>query len=256
MSQVYNYNSKRKFSTSATFKVLDPWFITGIVDAESTFSISIRKLSKYKIGWYVEPSFTIGLDKKDLPLLESFKYTFGGIGSIMRQSEDCYVWRVSSLKDLINTVIPHFDKFTLHTQKRADFELFKQIVEMISQKKHLTIEGLQLIVDLKAALNKGLSDNLKLAFPNAIFATRPLFPDSSLLDPQWIAGFTTGEGCFYIDVFKSTTTKTGFQVRSRFILTQHVRDEKLMGSLVEFLGCGTVRVSEKAVYFIVSRFSD
>jgi len=66
-------------------KGLDPWFITGFVDAESTFSISIRKLSKYKVGWYVEPSFTIGLDKKDLPLLEWIKSTFGGIGSIMRQ---------------------------------------------------------------------------------------------------------------------------------------------------------------------------
>ena len=140
---MYNYNSKRKFSTSATFKVpkvLDNWYITGIMDAESTFLISIRKLSKYKIGWYVEPSFTIGLDKKDLPLLESIKSTFGGIGSIMRQSKDCYVWRVSSLKDLINTVIPHFNKFTLHTQKRADFELFKQIVEMINQKKQLTLK--------------------------------------------------------------------------------------------------------------------
>lgn len=39
---------------------------------------------------------------------------------------------------------------------------------MISQKKHLTTEGLQQIVNLKAALNKGLSDNLNLAFPNAI----------------------------------------------------------------------------------------
>ncbi len=29
-----------------------------------------------------------------------------------------------------------------------------------------------------------------------------------------------------------------------------------MRSLVDFLGCGTARVSEKAVYFIVSNFSD
>jgi len=78
------------------------------MDAESTFSIAIRKLSKYKLGWYVEPNFTIGLGKKDLPLLESIKETFGGVGSIMHQSEDCYVWRVSSLKDLTNTVIPPF----------------------------------------------------------------------------------------------------------------------------------------------------
>ena len=68
-----NQTFKRKFSSSAVVgkpKRLDPWFITGLVDADSTFTISIRKLSKYKAGWYVEPSFTIGLDKKDLQLLE------------------------------------------------------------------------------------------------------------------------------------------------------------------------------------------
>jgi hypothetical protein len=50
MPLTFNYDSKRKFSTSATSVVpkgLDPWFITGFVDAEPTFSISIRKLSKY-----------------------------------------------------------------------------------------------------------------------------------------------------------------------------------------------------------------
>ena len=102
---------------------------------------------------------------------------------------------------------------------------------MISHKNHLTLEGLQEIVNIKAVLNKGLSDKLKL-FPDTQIAIRPLFPLSKTVDTQWIAGFTTGEGCFFIDVLKSTTTVTGFQVRPRFILTQHVRDEKLMRSLV------------------------
>lgn len=55
---------------------------------------------------------------------------------------------------------------------------------MIIQKNHLTLEGLQQIINLKAVLNKGLSDKLKLAFPNAQFATRPLFPLSNIVDPQ------------------------------------------------------------------------
>jgi len=208
------------------------------------------------LGWYVEPSFSIGLDKKDLQLLESVKLSLGGIGSIMRHSELCYVWRVSSLKDLTNTIIPYFDEFTLHTQKRADFELFKRVVELINQKKHLTLDGVQEIVNIKAVHNKGLSDSLKLAFPKTSPVSRPIFTLSSIPDSQWLAGFTTGEGCFYIDIFKSKSTKTGFQVRPRFILTQHSRDENLIGSLIELLDCGSVRVSEKAVYLIVSSFSD
>ena len=102
-------------------KRLDPWYITGFVNAEAFFTIFMRKVSKYKVGWNVMPSFAIGLNKKDLPLLELIQSTFGGIGSIVRQPKDVYVWRVTTKKDLINTIIPHFNKFTLHTQKKADF---------------------------------------------------------------------------------------------------------------------------------------
>ena len=40
-------------------------------------------------------------------------------------------------------IIDHFDKYPLITQKRADFILFKSIVEMLNRKEHLTEEGLR-----------------------------------------------------------------------------------------------------------------
>jgi hypothetical protein len=49
------------------------------------------------------------------------------------------------------------------TQKRADFELFKHTVGMLSRQEHFTLEGVEQIVNLKAAINKGLSDELKLS---------------------------------------------------------------------------------------------
>lgn len=171
----------------------------------------------------------------------------------MRHSELCCVWRVSSLKDLTNTIIPYFDEFTLHTQKRADFELFKRVVELINQKKHLTLHGVQEIVNIKAVHNKGLSDSLKLAFPKTSSVIRPIFTLSSIPDSQWLAGFTTGEGCFYMDIFKSKSTKTGFQVRPHFNSAFSWWKSR---SLIELLDCGSVRISEKAAYLIVSSFSD
>lgn len=59
-------------------------------------------------------------------------------------------------------IIPFFEKYPLVSQKRADFELFKQIVELINNKEHLTPAGLQKIVNLKAALNLGNSGELKV----------------------------------------------------------------------------------------------
>jgi hypothetical protein len=43
--------------------------------------------------------------------------------------------------------------------------LFKNIVEIVNRKEHLTNEGLQKVINLKASLNRGLSHNLSQIFP-------------------------------------------------------------------------------------------
>jgi len=53
-------------------------------------------------------------------------------------------------------------------------------------------------------------------------------------------------------------SKTGLSVSSRFSLTQHSRDEALVKSLVNYLGCGRYYLvsGRNEGYFIVSSFSD
>jgi hypothetical protein len=71
-------------------------------------------------------------------------------------------------------VLAHFEKYPLLTQKGADLELFKQTVEKMNRKEHLTTEGLQEIVNLKASMNfEVLSDKLLSAFPNTVTVSRP-----------------------------------------------------------------------------------
>lgn len=48
---------------------LSPWFITGIIDGEGMFMIKLKKVSKLKTGWSVEPVFQIDLHKRDEKLL-------------------------------------------------------------------------------------------------------------------------------------------------------------------------------------------
>jgi len=61
-------------------------------------------------------------------------------------------YRVSSLKNL-NIIINHFDNYPLITQKKADYLLFKQAIDIIKNKEHLSLEGLLKIVEIKASLN-------------------------------------------------------------------------------------------------------
>jgi hypothetical protein len=48
----------------------------------------------------------------------------------------------------------------LITQKWSDFELFKKAVDLVERKEHLTPEGLEKILSIKAVLNNGLSEDL------------------------------------------------------------------------------------------------
>jgi len=56
------------------------------------------------------------------------------------------------------------------------------VVEMMRDKQHLTTKGLQEIVNIRATLNKGLSDELKTAFPLSKPVTRPDFT-RNIIDP-------------------------------------------------------------------------
>ena len=94
------------------------------------------------------------------------------------------------------------------------------------------MEGLRKLIAIKASMNRGLSDKLKSAFPNIIPVDRPVVIDQVIPDPNWIAGFASAEGCFYIRLAKSKSHLTGFQVLLIFYLTQHHRDGELMKILV------------------------
>jgi hypothetical protein len=62
-------------------------------------------------------------------------------------------------------------------------------------------------VSIRATINKGLTEELKVAFPNVIPVIRPVVIDQEIKDPYWISGFLRGEGCFRIDSYKSKTDR-------------------------------------------------
>jgi hypothetical protein len=79
------------------------------------------------------------------------------------------------------------------------------------------------------------------------------------VEPYWLAGFTSGEGCFFINIIKSKS-KLGEQVQLTFQITQHTRDETLMNNLISYFGCGYLKKKNKSksswLDFIVTKFSD
>ena len=127
----------------------------------------------------------------------------------------------------------------------------------MKRKDHLSDEGLIKIVAMKASMNLGLSEKQKLAFPDVVPVERPLVELPQTIDPYWLAGFTDGEGCFYVKIKASQTHSVGFQVTLVFVIGQHQRDKNLMILIKEYLNCGCVtKHSENVVALIVTKFSD
>lgn len=249
------YSTTRNLDDPALFSSLHPWFVTGFVDAEGCFRLSILKNKELKTGFKVELIFQIGLHENDKAILELIQSSLG-VGKIYKHGNESFQFRVSSIKDL-EVIINHFDKYPLQTQKQADYLLFKRTKDIIKNKEHLTIEGLDKIVAIKASMNLGLSDKLKAEFSGIKPVARPLVENRLIPDPNWLAGFISGEGCFFIGIMKSSSHLLGERVKLRFTITQHSRDQQLVQSFISYLGYGNVyNTLGNAIDFYVSKISD
>lgn len=237
---------------------LNPFYVTGFSDGESCFHLAIGKNSKYKNGYYVNPGFSITLHRKDKALLGKIQAYFGGIGTISLRSGKFVQFRVFSIEDL-KVIINHFEDYPLITKKQMDFLLLKKALELIKNKEHLTFEGFRKIVSIRASMNKGLPESLKIAFPitDVILNTRPLAISSEIRDPNWVVGFTEAEGCFFVKIaYNKSKEKPSITLGVQ--ITQHSRDTLLINSLTTFFNCGRVEncLRADALNFVVTKLSD
>lgn len=201
--------------------------------------------------------FTIGLDLKDLDLLVQIK-DFFKTGNIYTSKRGVVYYTVGSVKGLVKYIIPHFDKYPLVTQKFQDFRLFKEIVLVLQKGEHNTLPGLLKLFSLKVNLNKGLPTVVKDKFPDILPTILPEFKVPSSFNPNWLAGFITAEGCFYISLYESGKRKAGYAISLSFSLSQHLKDVQLLERLSLFLDCGIVRRSSNRgrAELIITKSSD
>ena len=98
--------------------LLNPYFVTGFCDAESSFQILVTKNKNSRLGWTVRLFFTIGLHSRDLALLLRIKEFFGCGYIVKNENQNVVSFRVTSLEDFTNILIPHFSKYLLLTLLR------------------------------------------------------------------------------------------------------------------------------------------
>ncbi len=169
-----------KGSSGRTKPVVSLDYIVGLTDGEGCFYVLVRKSSKFRTGYAVHLHFHIKMQEMDRELLEKVKNTLE-CGSVYFQNETrknhvlCYRYTVASHQDIIEKIIPFFQKYPLQSaSKKKNFEIFCKIAELVKTKKHLTTEGIIEIQQLKSGMNKKLSDSRSAGNPLATWGREVL----------------------------------------------------------------------------------
>lgn len=61
-----------------------------------------------------------------------------------------------------------------------------------------------------------------------------------IVSKEYVVGLTDGEGCFYVNIWKSPSYKAGFGVQLHFHLKMQEIDKPLLEKVKNTLGCGAV----------------
>jgi hypothetical protein len=145
--------------TPANYAEISPANVAGLVVGEGCFYAESCADPKYRLGWRVRPAFCIEMRADERDVLEEvrrhlgcgqiYELDFGRYrGYEMKNWHKHAKLRVSSVRDLQEGVVPFFKANSLFGRKRAAFEIFSELVELLHAKQHRDCDGLARAKDL------------------------------------------------------------------------------------------------------------
>ena|SRR3989338_1668978 len=147
-------NQQERLRKTIIFDDPFKWYLSGFVDGEGSFCISIKKKPDCTFGWQIDPSFYLYQHERHLWLLEQVKLFFGA-GCIHRKSNPgtVFTYALHGIGHARTKVIPFFSQYPLHV-KSETFGLFTQAVELMEQKVHHERQGFEKVVRIAHSLNQ------------------------------------------------------------------------------------------------------
>ena len=135
------------------------YYVSGFVDGEGCFSITIQKSKNVKLGIQVIPEFHVSQHQRRTEVLEAIKDKLD-CGYIKPNNPNnpkdlTSVYVVRNLADIRNKIVPFFKKYPLFSSKQQDFEKFAKVVSAMSKREHLTKNGLSRILKRSFTMNDG-----------------------------------------------------------------------------------------------------
>lgn len=157
-------------------------------------------------------------------------YHYFNCGSIVidNRQANAFKFQVNKIDDLINFIIPHFEKYPLVGSKQLDFLDWKKAILLF--KKSVDIHS---ILTIKKNMNS-----------NRSFEERWNYLNGTTIDlkNEWVQAFVDGEGCFQcgIGVHKNRD-KTRLAITNTLEIAQNTHDVKVLESIRLFFGKGYLK---------------
>ena len=222
---MHNNNNLKKtsFKLHKPSLKMDPYFITGLTEAEGSFSVMKFKDKRAKFDIYVGLRFKITMLSNETELLNMVK-SFFDCGTIRIGRDDTINFEVRDLNSLNKYIIPHFCHYPLRGTKYLDFISFKEASDIINKKKHLTKEGLNEIIEMSNSMNSYRKFSKEYC-PVHTIENNPLYIP---LSGHYINGFIAGDGCLALN-----TKDKGFG-RMSLQVSQHKNNKIFLFSLANY----------------------
>lgn len=151
-------------------KISDDYF-TGFVEGEGCFYVGFSKRDDLPLKWQVITEFHLSQNPGGKNILEEFRKRLGcgylKPNHLKDPKDRSWVLVIKDRKHLREKVVPFFKRHPLHSKKQQEFIVFKKVLDIIKNGKHLQKEGFNKIVELVFSLpritNKRYSEKILLS---------------------------------------------------------------------------------------------
>lgn len=109
------------FSRETLLTELDPWYVTGFVEGEGSFTYS-------RNGRQLQLYFAVKLPEADEPILQAMRDFFAGVGSIYLLRARASVYYRVCRREQLPVIIDHFDSYPLQGSKAAAYAIWREMV--------------------------------------------------------------------------------------------------------------------------------
>lgn len=246
------------------FNITPDW-ISGFTQSDGSFVISYMS-KKTGIPIRPVPIFNITQSKIEFDLFIEIQKKLG-IGKVYNNRQNV-IFVVKSIDEIVEVLLPLFDKYPLRGSKLEGYNIFKTVALMIKEKKHLTLEGLIQILNLSYFMNKETSlrtDESKEILVNKLIEKYGELPtgldivlannitnNKEPLTLEFVRGLIDGDGSFNVSF---VTTRRRINVN--FTVVCELSSISVLNDLVDFFSCGIVyKLQSNAARYQVQSVED